>query len=84
MATVLKTFDRWKEFLGERVVQAEKVGMTEETISKLAFQIGEFLADKVDPENKEERVLKELWDASDEQERKTLAAVMVKVAKHNA
>lgn len=84
MATVLKVFDRWKQFLGERVTQAEQAGMTEETISKLAFQIGEFLSDKVDPENKEERVLKELWDVSDEQERKTLAKIMVKLAKNNA
>ncbi|MEK8130163.1 DUF3243 domain-containing protein [Paenibacillus filicis] len=84
MATVLKIFDRWKEFLGERVEQAEKAGMSEETISKLAFQIGEFLSDKVDPENKEERVLKELWDIADEQERRALASTMVKLAKaHN-
>jgi hypothetical protein len=83
MATVLKVFERWKEFLGNRVEQAEKAGMSEETISKLAFQIGEFLSDKVDPENKEERVLKELWDVSDESERKTLAKIMVKLAKNN-
>ncbi|CAG7624107.1 DUF3243 domain-containing protein [Paenibacillus allorhizosphaerae] len=84
MATVLKVFDRWKEFLGERVTQAEKAGMTDETISNLAFQIGEFLSDKIDPENKEERVLKELWDVCDEQERKVLAKAMVKLAKANA
>ncbi|MFE5319534.1 DUF3243 domain-containing protein [Paenibacillus sp. NPDC056579] len=79
MATALKVFDRWKEFLGERVNQAEKSGMSEETISKLAFQIGEFLSDKVDPENNEERVLKDLWDVADEQERKTMAKLMVKL-----
>jgi hypothetical protein len=84
MATVLKVFERWKEFLGERVKQAELAGMSDETISKLAFQIGEFLSDKIDPENKEERVLKELWEAGDEQERKTLAKLMVKLVKNNA
>ncbi|WP_019532602.1 DUF3243 domain-containing protein [Paenibacillus ginsengihumi] len=84
MATVLKVFDRWKQFLGERVKQAEQAGMNEHTISEMAFQIGEFLADKVDPENKEERVLKELWDVADEQERKVMASIMVKLAKNNA
>ncbi|TVY10593.1 DUF3243 domain-containing protein [Paenibacillus cremeus] len=84
MATVLKAFDRWKEFLGERVEQAEKVGMSEETISNLAFQIGEFLSDKVDPENKEERAIKELWDVCDESERRVLAGAMVKLAKANS
>jgi hypothetical protein len=79
MATVLKSFDKWKQFLGERVSQAELVGMNEETVTKLAFQIGEYLQDKIDPQNDEERVLKELWDVGNEQERKTLAHLMVKL-----
>ncbi|MCU6795401.1 MULTISPECIES: DUF3243 domain-containing protein [Paenibacillus] len=79
MATVLKVFDRWKQFLNERIDQAEKAGMKDETINKLAFQIGEFLSDKVDPENNEERVLKELWDVADEQEKRTIAKLMVKL-----
>jgi hypothetical protein len=83
MATVLKSFDRWKEFLGERVNQAEKAGMTEETIDKLAFQIGEFLSDKIDPENHQERVLKELWDLGDQEERKTIARLMVRWVSNN-
>lgn len=79
MATVLKNFERWKQFLSERVEQAHSVGMTDETIANLASQLGNFLADKVDPENKEERVLKELWDVADEQEKKTIARLMVKL-----
>jgi hypothetical protein len=78
MATVLETFDKWKEFLTERVNQAQKAGMNEDTIAKLAFQIGEFLEDKVDPKNGEERLLKELWDVGNEEERKTMARLMVK------
>jgi hypothetical protein len=79
MATVLKVFDKWKEFLAERVTQAERAGMSDETLSKIAFQIGDFLSDKVDPENAEERVLKELWDAGNEEERRTIAKLMVKL-----
>jgi len=78
MATVLETFEKWKQFLADRVDQAKKAGMSEETISKLAFQIGEFLSDKVDPKNGEERLLKELWDVADEEEKKTIARLMVK------
>jgi Protein of unknown function (DUF3243) len=81
MASVLKSFDKWKQFLGERVSQAEAVGMSDETVTKLAFQIGQYLEDKIDPKNEEERVLKELWDAGNEQERKTLAHLMVKLVK---
>lgn len=79
MATVLKSFERWKQFLSERVDQAHMIGMSDETISKLAAQVGEYLADKIDPENNEERVLKELWDVADEQEKKAIASCMIKL-----
>lgn len=79
MSTVLETFDKWKHFLSERIDQAQSVGMNDEMISKLAFQIGEFLEDKVDPKNNEERLLQELWRAGSEDERKSLARMMVKM-----
>lgn len=77
--TVLDTFDRWKEFLEERVEQARKAGMNEETIAHLAFQIGDFLEEKVDPKNGESRLLKELWDVGNEEERKAIARLMIKL-----
>lgn len=77
--TVLETFEKWKHFLAGRVEQAKKAGMSDETISKLAFQIGEFLDEKVDPKNTEERLLKQLWDLGDVEERKTIARLMVKL-----
>jgi len=66
MSTVLETFDKWKAFLAERVNQAQAAGLSDETISKLAYQIGEFLNEKVDPKNEEERILKLLWDVGTE------------------
>ncbi len=82
MASVLQTFDKWKEFLAERVSEAERAGMSDEMISKLAFQIGEFLNNKIDPKNEQERLLKELWDVGNEDEKKALARLMVKLV-HN-
>lgn len=79
MSTVLETFDKWKAFLAERVNQAQAAGMSDETISKLAFQIGEFLEDKIDPKNGEERLLQQLWQVGTEDDRKTLAKLMVKL-----
>jgi hypothetical protein len=84
MSTVLKNFDTWKKFLGERVKQAEKIGLSEDTISNLAYEIGGFLDEKVDPQNTANRTLKELWDVGTEEERKTIAHLMVKLAKKNA
>ncbi|TVX97600.1 DUF3243 domain-containing protein [Cohnella terricola] len=80
MSTVLNNFDTWKKFLGDRVEAAKKLGINEEAISKLAYEIGEFLGQKVDPKNDEQRVLKELWDVGDEADRKTMARLMVKLA----
>lgn len=80
---VLKSFEKWKEFLSDRVKEAENKGMSEETISNLAFAIGNFLSDKIDPENKEERVLKELWDVADDNERHTIAKLMMKWVKQS-
>jgi hypothetical protein len=79
MATVLKVFDKWKEFLAERVSQAERAGMSEEKLSNIAVQVGDFLATKVDPKNEQERVLKELWDVGSDEERRTIARLMVKL-----
>lgn len=77
--TVLETFDRWKAFLEERVEQAKKAGMSEDTIADLAFQIGDFLEERVDPKNGESRLLKELWDIGTEEERRMIARLMVKL-----
>ncbi|MGN7356079.1 DUF3243 domain-containing protein [Paenibacillus sp. SAF-054] len=82
--TVLKNFDTWKKFLGERVVQAEKMGMSEDTIASLAYEIGDFLDEKVDPQNSSNRALKELWEVGNKEERHTIARLMVKLAKRNA
>lgn len=79
MATVLETFDKWKEFLAERVNQAQQAGMSEDMITQLAFQIGEFLEAKVDPKNSEQRILKELWDVGNDEERKTIARLMIRL-----
>jgi hypothetical protein len=84
MSTVLTNYDNWKEFLGERVNQAKKIGLNDESISQLAFEIGSFLDNKVDPKNEEQRVLKEIWDVGNEEERKTIARLMVKLAENNA
>jgi len=79
MANVLENFDNWKQFLKSRVEQGKKIGLTDETITNLAYEIGSFLEERVDPKNEEQRVLKELWDVGDETERKTIASLMVKL-----
>ncbi|HZG14622.1 MAG TPA: DUF3243 domain-containing protein [Candidatus Bathyarchaeia archaeon] len=77
--SVLDNFGDWKEFLGDRVNQAKQSGMESETITNVAYQIGDYLAAKVDPKNDQERLLKQLWEAGDEEQQRALASLMVKL-----
>lgn len=83
MSTVLTNFDTWKNFLADRVSQAKSIGLSEDSISKLAYEIGSFLDEKVDPKNAEERAIKELWDVGSEEERQTIARLMVKLVQNS-
>ncbi|GMA64817.1 DUF3243 domain-containing protein [Alicyclobacillus fastidiosus] len=78
--SVIDNFDHWREFLGEHVDKAQNMGFSEEQITNVASKMGEFLSQKVDPKNDEQRLLKEMWDAGDEQERRTIAGLMVKMS----
>ncbi|KQL44457.1 hypothetical protein AN963_23950 [Brevibacillus choshinensis] len=77
--SVLDNFRDWKEFLGDRVEQAKQAGMESETMQNVAYQIGGYLAEQVDPKNDQERLLKQLWDAGDQQQQQALASLMVKL-----
>lgn len=75
----MESFDKWKEFLSKQVNLAEGAGASKDTIIDTAARIGNFLADKVDPENREQRLLKELWDKGNEQERHALAGMLTRM-----
>ncbi|WP_232697117.1 DUF3243 domain-containing protein [Brevibacillus daliensis] len=77
--SVLENFGDWKEFLSTRVQQATTAGMNSDTIQNVAFQIGGYLSEQVEPKNDQERLLKQLWDAGDEEQRRAIATVMVKL-----
>lgn len=69
----------WKKTLGRAVNTAEFLGMSDENINKTAYRLGDFLAANVDPGNREQRLLKELWDVGSEQEQRSLAKMIAKM-----
>ncbi|MFO7264040.1 MAG: DUF3243 domain-containing protein [Bacillota bacterium] len=77
--SVLKNFSQWKQFLNEKIDQAQAAGVSDQMIQNIAYEIGDYLAKNIDPQNNEERLLKELWDVGDENEQRTLAGLMVKL-----
>ncbi|MFD1850321.1 DUF3243 domain-containing protein [Oceanobacillus bengalensis] len=80
--SVLDNFDTWKGFLSNRLQQAEAQGMDQQTITSVAAEVGDYLAQNVDAKNKEEAVLKELWNAASEQEQQAIASTMVKLVQN--
>ena len=80
--SVLDNFESWKDFLGDRLHQAQGQGMSQQAISDLAYEIGGYLANQVEAENDQEAVLRELWNAANDQERHALANTMVKLVQN--
>jgi hypothetical protein len=69
----------WKNTLSKAVNFGESFGMSENTIENIAIKVGNVLAARVDPENREQRLLQELWKVGDDSDRKVLAKVIVKM-----
>ncbi|MCM3799194.1 DUF3243 domain-containing protein [Caldifermentibacillus hisashii] len=82
--SVLHNWDEWKNFLGDRLNQAKDAGLDQNVITNLAYQIGDYLANQVDPKNEQERVLSDLWSVADEQEQQAIANIMVKLVQNNS
>jgi len=81
MMSVLDNFDNWKDFLKGRLQNAEKSGVSDGTIDNFATEIGEYLATNVDPKNEEQRVLSDLWNVADENEKEAIASAMINLVK---
>lgn len=76
---VMESFEQWKSFLSNQINSAKQAGASESAIINAATRVGNFLSDKVDPKNREQRLLKELWDKGSEQERQALASMLTKM-----
>ncbi|BDG47982.1 MULTISPECIES: DUF3243 domain-containing protein [Parageobacillus] len=77
--SVLDNFEQWKDFLADRLQQAQQQGLSQQVIADVAYQIGDYLAKQVDPKNSEERLLADLWSVADEQEQHAIANMMIKL-----
>jgi len=72
-------WDKWKDTLRKAVNLGESVGMSQNTIENIGVKVGDFLAARVDPENREQRLLQELWKVGDDDDRKALSRMIVKM-----
>ena len=74
-------WDKWKDSLRKAIELGQKIGFEEETIVRIARKIGDLLNLHADPENREQRLIKELWDVADEAEQKILTKHIIKMLK---
>lgn len=81
--SVLDNWKQWEDFLADRLHQAQNEGMSDGAISNLALQIGDYLANQVEPKNEQERILADLWSVADKQEQQAIANMMVKLIQNN-
>ncbi|MGM9966602.1 MULTISPECIES: DUF3243 domain-containing protein [unclassified Rummeliibacillus] len=80
---ILENWQQWTSFLGQNVDKAEDAGMPNHVIQQAAVQIGEYLANNVDPKNLQQRVLSDMWGVASESEKEALASCVVKLVQNN-
>lgn len=80
---VLNDWEKWKKTLYNAISMGEKVGLSEDAIKNLGSKVGEFLASNIDPENPQQRLLKELFAVANEREQETLTSVIIKMVERD-
>ncbi|PLR78587.1 DUF3243 domain-containing protein [Bacillus sp. V3-13] len=76
---ILANFDEFKSYLGDKVSKGKKLGLDEEQLANAAQKVGDYLAQKEEPRNREEKLLQELWQVASEEEKHMLAHMLVKL-----
>lgn len=74
------TWHQWKNILRRAVNTGQAVGLSDNTINDVAYRVGDFVANHFDPGNREQRLLKELWEQGNEDEKRTLAKLMARMS----
>jgi hypothetical protein len=75
----IKDWDQWKKTVNEAIKTARKVGLPDKLIELASVKVGDFLSKRLCAESKEEALIKELWDAGNPDDRKTLGKLLFKI-----
>lgn len=75
----MNDFEKWKKTLHSAVNTGKNLGMEDHTITSIATTVGDFLSNNVDPESREQRLLKDLWDQGTSEEKRVMANLIVKL-----
>ncbi|QVK18158.1 DUF3243 domain-containing protein [Mycoplasmatota bacterium] len=75
----IKDFDKWKSTLHKVIHFSEKLNLSEDTITDIGKKVGDFLMNNVETENKEQKLLKQLWEVGTQEERHSLTHMLIKM-----
>ncbi len=73
------TWHQWKNMLGKFVHGSQFMGIENEKINDMAYRLGDFFANHFDPGNREQRLLKELWEQGDEEDKRVLSRLITRM-----
>lgn len=76
---ILQSFTHFISYLKDQLAKGESLGLSDNMLAKAAKFVADHLAKHEEPRNREEKVLNELWLAADEDEKKALSRVLVKM-----
>lgn len=76
---ILPSFDRFKSYLGDKVAMGKRMGLNEEQLAKAAEIVANYLAQREEPRNSEEKLLQELWKVGTQEEQHKLSHMLVKL-----
>lgn len=79
MVAVGQSFENWKEFLSRGVEVARTAGVNDQDIAAVAKRFGDYLAKNVNPANREQKLLADLWAKGTEEEQQALANMIRKM-----
>ncbi len=77
-----RSWESWKQTLAEAVQRGQSMGMSHDQLASRAEQIGDILAQNVNPQNPEQRVLQELWTSASEEEQQAIASAIIKMVQN--
>lgn len=78
---VPQDFRAFQAYLAKRVEMARDLGFGDKQLAGIARKVAGYLAEHEEPRNREEYLLRELWKVGTEDERHTLAQLLVKLAR---
>ncbi|WP_040287695.1 DUF3243 family protein [Sporosarcina koreensis] len=78
---ILENFNRFKSYLADQVAKGEKLGLSDNQLTKATEFVASYLAKHEEPKNREQYVLQELWKVGDKDEQKALSSLLLKLVK---